>query len=125
MLAKIAGGVTRYYLSDRLSARLVLDSSGGVVGRMAHLPFGEDFGESGEQEKHHFTSYESDGESGTDYAVNRGYSAAVGRFLSSDPYRARGYKIDPQSWNRYVYAENEPVNRLDPTGMDFIGALGG
>ena len=65
---------TRYYLSDRLSTRLVLDASGNVIGRQGHLPFGEDFAESGSQEKHHFTSYERDLESGTDYAGNRQYS---------------------------------------------------
>ena len=72
----------RYYVSDRLSTRLVLDASGNVIGRQGHLPFGEDFAESGTQEKHHFTSYERDVESGTDYAVNRQYSQSVGRFIS-------------------------------------------
>ena len=65
--------VGTYYLSDRLSMRLVLEASGNVLGRQGHLPFGEDFGESGSQEKHHFTSYKRDGESGTDYAINRQY----------------------------------------------------
>jgi hypothetical protein len=46
---------------DALSARLLLDTSGNVIGRQSHLPFGEDFAESGIQEKHHFTSYERDG----------------------------------------------------------------
>ena len=32
---------TKYYLSDRLSTRLVLDTSGNVLGRQGHLPFGE------------------------------------------------------------------------------------
>jgi RHS repeat-associated protein len=117
MLAKMAGGVTRYYLSDRLSTRLILDTSGNVVGHQAHLPFGEDFGESGTQEKHHLTSYERDGESGTDYAVNRQYAQSVGRFQQSDHYRASGYIVDPQSWNRYGYTRNNPANRIDPLGQ--------
>ena len=41
MIAKVASGSTQYFLSDRLSARLVLDSSGNVSGRQGHLPFGE------------------------------------------------------------------------------------
>src|SRR6185369_8606970 len=80
MIAKIASGVTLYFLSDRLSVRLSLDSSGNVLGRQSHLPFGEDFAETGTQQKQHFTSYERDGESGSDYSVNRGYSANLGRF---------------------------------------------
>ncbi|MFY9570064.1 MAG: RHS repeat-associated core domain-containing protein, partial [Blastocatellia bacterium] len=83
-----------------------------------HLPFGEDFGESGTQEKHHFTSYERDGESGLDYAVNRGYSPNVGRFQQADPYKASGYLFDPQSWNRYSYARNNATNRVDLLGLD-------
>ncbi|MEK6410972.1 MAG: RHS repeat-associated core domain-containing protein, partial [Acidobacteriota bacterium] len=107
----------RYYLSDRLSTRVVLDGLGNVIGRQAHLPFGEDFAESGTQEKHHFTSYERDGEAGTDYAVNRGYSLNVGRFQQADPYKASGYLVDPQSWNRYSYAQSDPVNFTDATGL--------
>ncbi|MEK6302572.1 MAG: RHS repeat-associated core domain-containing protein [Acidobacteriota bacterium] len=107
-----------YFLSDRLSVRMTLDTSGSVVGRQAHLPFGEDFGESGSQEKHHLVSYEHDGESGIEYAINREYSAGTGRFQSADPYRASGYMVDPQSWNRYSYTRDNPVNRVDPLGLD-------
>jgi len=66
------------------------------------LPFGEDFGESGTQEKHHFTSYERDGESTTDYAVNRQYSQSIGKFTSVDPQEKSAKREVPQSWNRYV-----------------------
>lgn len=122
MLAKVASGSTQYFLSDRLSVRMTLDSSGNVSGRQAHLPFGEDFGQTGTQEKHHLTSYERDAESGGDYAINRGYAVGIGRFMQSDPYRASGYVVDPQSWNRYAYTRNNPVNRVDPLGL-FDGPL--
>ena len=108
---------TRYYLSDIWSTRLVLDSSGNVLGRQAHLPFGDEFAESGTQEKHHFTSYETESETGTDYALNRQYSQSVGRFQSADPYQASGYLVDPQSWNRYSYVENDPLHNIDPLGL--------
>lgn len=108
---------TRYYLRDKWSTRLVLDSSGNVIGRQAHLPFGEEFAESGTQEKHHFTSYEAESGSGTDYAVNRQYSQGVGRFGSADPYQASSYLVNPQSWNRYSYVENDPIHNVDPSGL--------
>jgi len=115
MIAKGSSGTTQYFLSDRLSERLVLDTSGNVSGRESHLPFGEDFGESGTQEKHHFTSYERDGEAGTDYAVNRGYSPVVGRFNQIDP--VSGSASDPQGLNRYAYVHNSPTNNVDPLGL--------
>jgi RHS repeat-associated protein len=120
VVAKIASGSTQYFLSDRLSLRVVLDTSGNVLGRQGHLPFGEDFGESGTQEKHHFTSYERDGESGTDYAVNRQYSQIVGRFNRPDPKRSSCESSQPQSANRYGYTRNDPVNSMDPLGLDEV-----
>jgi hypothetical protein len=85
--AKVENGVTRYLLKDRLSTRLILDSNGSVVGRQGHLPFGEEVGNSGQSEKHSFTSYERDGESGSDYAVNRQLTSSLGRFTRPDPYK--------------------------------------
>jgi RHS repeat-associated protein len=122
MIRKTESGTTKYFLSDKLSARVVLDTSGSVVGRQAHLPFGEDLNTSGTTDKHKMTSYERDSESSNDYAVNRSYSYNIGRFNQSDPYQASGYLHDPQSWNRYNYTANNPVNRIDPTGLewDFI-----
>ena len=117
MIAKVEGGVTNYLLTDRLSARLTLDADGNVLGRQAHMPFGEDFAASGTQDKRHFTSYERDEGAGLDYAMNRMYSSGVGRFMQADPYRASGYIADPQSWNRYRYSRNDPVNLIDPFGL--------
>jgi RHS repeat-associated protein len=107
----------RYYVSDVWSTRLVLDASGTVIGRQAHLPFGEEFAASGTQEKHHFTSYEAESESGTDYAVNRQYPQSVGRFGSADPYQASSHLVNPQSWNRYSYVLNDPIHNVDPLGL--------
>ncbi|WP_259464600.1 polymorphic toxin-type HINT domain-containing protein [Streptomyces sp. TLI_171] len=43
----------------------------------------------------------------------RQYDPKTGRFLSVDPIFAEG---DPQSWNGYAYANNDPVNGSDPNG---------
>jgi RHS repeat-associated protein len=115
LIAGMGGGVINWCLSDRLSTRLVLDSSGNVVGQQAHLAFGEDFAESGAQQKQHFTTYERDSESGTDYAVTRQYAQTVGRFLQIDP--AACNNDNPQTLNKYGYVHNDPVNLSDPDGM--------
>ena len=118
MIAKSVSGAMQYFLSDRLSTRVILDTTGNIAGRMAHLPFGDDFAATGSQEKHHLTSYERDGDSGNDYAVNRWHAHGVGRFLQADPYRASGYMQIAQSWNRYSYTRNDPTNRIDRVGRE-------
>ena len=57
--------VPNYYHSDRLSIRAITDGSGNVVWSGAHDPYGEDVGSAGPAaNRHRFTSYERDGESG-------------------------------------------------------------
>jgi RHS repeat-associated protein len=115
MIARDQGGVLRYYYQDRLSTRLIADASGAVVGTQDTLPFGEDGGFTGETEKHRFTSYERDTESNTDYAVNRQQQFADGKFMQPDPIA--GSMSNPQSFNRYAYATNDPINSVDPLGL--------
>jgi RHS repeat-associated protein len=123
MIAKVSGGSRQYFIGDRLSVRMTLDSSGNVAGRQAHLPYGEDFAETGAQEKHHFTSYERDAESGLDYAVNRHDARSIGRFNQVDPIR--GNTANPQSLNRYAYVANDPINSTDPQGLCPAGTTPG
>src|SRR5262249_30053854 len=126
MIASASGGTTQYFLNDSLSARITLDPSGNVLGRQGHLPYGEDFAENGTQEKHHFTSYERDYESVSDYAVNRQYAPTIGRFMRSDPERNSCDQTNPQSLNRYGYVKDDPINRVDPLGLDdSFGESGG
>jgi RHS repeat-associated protein len=124
MVASIASGVTRYYLNDQLSARATLDTAGNIVGRQAHLPFGEELNASGTTDKHRFTSYERDGETGTDHAVNRQYGQSVGRFMRVDPYSGSYNLSDPQSLNRYSYVQNDSINAADPLGLDAFSGGG-
>jgi RHS repeat-associated protein len=105
-------GGTSYYFADRLSTRMVTDGSGLIKGTQDHLPFGEEGGTSGTSEKHRFTNYERDSESGTDYAVHRQYSAATGRFIRPDPIG--GVISTPQSHNTYAYVQGSPLDLIDP-----------
>jgi RHS repeat-associated protein len=95
---------------------VILDASGNVSGRQAHLPYGEDFAQSGTQDKHHLANYERDSETGTDYGVNRQYSQSIGRFNRVDPVAAR--LSNPQEFNRFAYVKNDPINLFDPKGLE-------
>jgi RHS repeat-associated protein len=63
-----------------------------------------------------FTGYERDSETGLDYAFARYYSSRLARFLSTDPLG--GSVGDLQSHNAYSYTSNNPLNRIDPSGMN-------
>jgi RHS repeat-associated protein len=58
---------------------------------------------------------------GLDYADQRYYNASRARFWTPDPGGiSTANASDPGSWNRYAYAGGDPINRLDPQGMDYI-----
>jgi RHS repeat-associated protein len=116
MLAKIDSSGTKYYLKDRLSTRLVTDSSENIVEQHGHYPYGEVWYDGADKRK--FTTYERDAETGNDYALARYYISRLGRFNSTD--LLSGTSDDPQSLNRYAYSRNDPVNRFDPSGNDDI-----
>jgi uncharacterized protein RhaS with RHS repeats len=55
--------------------------------------------------------------------MNRYYSSSLGRFTSPDPYGGSAIPATPQSWNRYTYVNNDPVNKKDPSGLNFALSL--
>jgi len=112
-----AVGGLKYYLADKLSTRLTTNGSGNVLGTQDHLPFGEEGGFSGQGERHRFTSYDRDGESASDYAINREYSFSSGRFNRPDPFNGSSDLNNPQLFNRYSDAGNDPINFVDPLGL--------
>jgi len=53
---------------------------------------------------------------GLDFFETRYFSAAQGRFSSPDAYGVDQHPEDPQSWNLYTYARNNPLKIIDPSG---------
>jgi hypothetical protein len=47
----------------------------------------------------------------------RRYNRWWSRFDQPDPYEGSYDLTDPQSFNRYAYVQNDPVNFVDPTGL--------
>jgi RHS repeat-associated protein len=74
--------------------------------------------------KQEFTGKERDGESGLDYFGARYFSAGQGRFTSADPTFLNILKVvNPQRWNLYAYALNNPLKYVDPDGNEAIAIL--
>ena len=48
----------------------------------------------------------------------RRYNRWYSRFDQPDPYDGSYDFSDPQSFNRYAYVQNDPVNFVDPTGLE-------
>jgi RHS repeat-associated protein len=81
-------------------------------------PWGGETGRSSSAfQPHKFTTYERDGNSG-DEAMLRRYQSYWTRFAQPDPYNGSYDLTNPQSFNRYSYTQNDPVNFVDPMGLD-------
>jgi RHS repeat-associated protein len=48
----------------------------------------------------------------------REYNTTQGRWIKPDPAGLQAVDpTNPQTWNRYVYALNNPLSNIDPTGL--------
>ncbi|MFI5728708.1 RHS repeat-associated core domain-containing protein [Kribbella sp. NPDC051587] len=111
-------GDTKYWLhtDHQGTVQAETNAAGQEVHRKTYRPFGEIAGSSGslDRESRGFTAQRQDSSTGLLYLNARYYDPALGRFISPDPV------IDGEAnigLNRYAYAANDPVNRLDYTGL--------
>jgi len=93
----------------------VTNEAGGLVARHDFFPFGDEISPMADDTTKMFTGHERDRETGLDYMFARYYGGSLPRFLSPDPIG--GNTAAPQSWNRYAYVRNNPLNLTDPTGL--------
>ncbi len=114
-LAQYGGNAWSYYLPDRLgSVRQLADPSGAVMLARSYDPFGnvlEQVG--GGQSAFGYTGEQTD-PTGLVYLRARYYSPYLNRFISPDTIIPN--PAQSQSWNRYLYVGNNPVNRSDSSG---------
>jgi RHS repeat-associated protein len=121
-----AAEVVEYYHLDAIgNVRAVTNAAGQVVERHDYLPFGEECTTGpcaanlalGSGQPRKFTGKERDAETGLDYFGARYYGSKIGRFTTVDPvYTWQENLVDPQRWNRYAYARNNPLRYVDPDG---------
>ena len=111
-------------LQSNIASDYVYDGRGSVVQTVSegeidlsitYDPYGDITGGVDEN----FVGYAYNGEesnevTGLQYLRARYYNTEIGSFISIDTYL--GSITEPISQNRYTYANNNPVNNIDPTG---------
>ncbi|MBW7936872.1 MAG: RHS repeat-associated core domain-containing protein, partial [Flavobacteriales bacterium] len=114
-----------YYISTHNgSTDIVTNADGMAIARFAYEPFGKvnsdltdlDPDRNGVHygESFMFTGQEFEPETGLYNYKARIYDQETGRFLQPDPVHTENIGFD--NWDRYQYANNNPVNFTDPTG---------
>ena len=117
-VAMRANGTLYFLLGDHLgSTAITANGSGGWNGEVRYRAWGETrYASSGTPTTFRFTGQRSE-EAGLgslyDYGA-RFYSPVIGRFISPDTLVPD--PADPQDFNRYSYARNNPLKYTDPTG---------
>jgi subtilisin len=132
------------------SPRAWTDQTGNLVagGRHDYRPFGEElfagvgmrttgqgYATNTQQDgqRKQFTGKERDIETELSYFLARYSSSVQGRFNSPDPFNPlisgnddaiAAYANQPQNWNRYSYALNQPLKYIDPDGENPLIAVG-
>jgi RHS repeat-associated protein len=95
------------------------DDQGNVVNSYEYDPWGNHLSATETVENpYRYAGYRWDGDTGLYYLRARYYSPGDYRFLTTDP--DPGDVRDPSSLNPYLYADANPVNKIDPTGEDAI-----
>ena len=109
--------VARYYHLDGTGhVRAITDSTGAVVERYDYDAFGALRNTpTGLANDRRFTGEQHDAETAYTFLRARYYDPTLGRFISKDPLS--GSKKNPQTLNQYIYTTNNPVHKVDPSGM--------
>ncbi len=118
-----SGEKVRWYLHDgQMSTRQLVDETGVVTDHYTYDTFG------GEVAKHgsttnafRYTGEQLDSASGFYYLRARWYAPTQGRFLTRDPFG--GFTQDPMSLHKYLYANANPVNNIDPSGNSLVSTI--
>jgi RHS repeat-associated protein len=133
--ANVSSEQTRYFQRDALgSTSVVTGETGVVLERLAYEPFGKRRQAAGPQDpgntiadpigQRGFTNHEHMDELGLINMNGRVYDPMTARFISADPMVQA--PMNSQSYNRYSYLWNSPLNGTDPSGYcgGVLGSVG-
>ncbi|HEY3354703.1 MAG TPA: FG-GAP-like repeat-containing protein [Polyangia bacterium] len=122
-VAKRTGAGNQYFHADHLgSTRMITDQAGKEVKYYDYAPYGKVIAESGTaSDSHRYTGQEAEDETGLMFYQARHYDPSLGRFVQADSLVPDANS--PQSLDLYAYANNNPINYVDPSGHAAVGAF--
>jgi RHS repeat-associated protein len=114
---KDPSGAWEWMLQDGLgSVRSVVNNALTVLEHRHYEPYGSLFAGAMAETPFGFTGEWRDGGTGMVYLRARYYNPAMGAFVSRDPFE--GTASRPMSLNLYAYVQGNPVNLIDPNGLN-------
>jgi RHS repeat-associated protein len=116
LIEAVRGGVSSFYLVDGLgSTRALASAAGAITDTYAFDAFGRTLSSTGGTANTFlFAGEQAASGVSLDYLRARYLDPSLGRFVSADP--VSGNTNRPISFNKFVYADANPVNRIDPSG---------
>ncbi len=123
--AQKQGSTTRFYASDLHGDVVGLYATGAssYAGSTKFDPWGVVAGSSGTQGLFGYQGDPTDSATGLVDMITREYVPTLGRFATQDS--VFGDLRSPTSLNQFVYANDDPISNMDPTGMYCIDPEGG
>jgi RHS repeat-associated protein len=115
---------TSFYSFDgHGSVRQLTNESGAVTDTYTYDAFGKLLSQTGTTPNVYLFSGERfDFDLGQYHLRARNYSPDRGRFTTIDPFS--GYIDEPISLHKYLYAQADPVNLIDPLGLSVLAEYG-
>lgn len=112
-----AKSVVYYYTDPQGTVLATADAQGNITSATDYAPFGiAAMGTPSDGPG--YTGHVGDTDNGLIYMQARYYEPLIGRFLSVDPIHPR--PGDSYVFNRFAYANNSPMVRIDPNGENAI-----
>lgn len=111
-----ANSRTFYHVDGLGSTRMLTDAMGTIVSTYNYEAFGEQLNStSSVDNKYLFAGEQFDENLGDYYLRQRYYDTETGRFTKRDTYE--GELEEPLTLHKYIYANDNPVYFIDPTGL--------